>query len=47
MTSVSEARARIEALRGQLRHHDHCYYVLARPEISDRDYDRLYRELVD
>lgn len=31
----------------QINHHDHAYYVLAKPEISDREYDRLYRELVD
>ncbi|HWC58190.1 MAG TPA: NAD-dependent DNA ligase LigA, partial [Verrucomicrobiae bacterium] len=27
--------------------HDHAYYVLAQPTISDRDYDRLYHELLD
>ncbi len=40
------ARRRIEKLRETIRHHDHLYYVLDRPEISDTDYDRLYRELV-
>lgn len=40
------ARRRIEKLRETIRHHDHLYYVLDRPEISDADYDRLYRELV-
>ena len=31
----------------RIRRHDHLYYVEAAPEISDRDYDRLYRELLD
>ncbi len=38
---------RIESLRAQLREHDYRYYVLAQPTISDQEYDRLMRELVD
>ena len=38
---------RIEQLRRDIRRHDHLYYVEADPEISDRDYDRLLRELQD
>ena len=41
----SEAKQRISDLRDQIRRHDHLYYVLAKPEISDRDYDKLYAEL--
>lgn len=37
---------RIEELRRLIEHHDRLYYVEARPEISDREYDRLYAELV-
>lgn len=37
---------RIERLRAQLREHDHRYYVLAQPTISDQEYDRLMEELV-
>jgi len=36
---------RIEQLRREIRRHDHLYYVLARPEISDRQYDRLMDQL--
>jgi DNA ligase (NAD+) len=39
------AAARIEELRQEIRRHDYLYYVLDRPEISDAEYDRLYREL--
>jgi DNA ligase (NAD+) len=35
----------IESLREQIRHHDYLYYVLDRPEISDFEYDRLFRRL--
>src|SRR6185503_2652306 len=31
----------------EIRFHDHAYYVEARPAISDQEYDRLYRELLD
>lgn len=41
------ARTRHAELAGQIRAHDHAYYVLARPEISDAAYDRLYQELVE
>lgn len=41
------AKTRHEELAEQIRHHDHAYYVLAQPDISDQEYDRLYRELVD
>jgi len=36
---------RIEALRDKIRHHEHLYYVLDSPEISDADYDALTRQL--
>ncbi|HLJ26929.1 MAG TPA: NAD-dependent DNA ligase LigA [Candidatus Angelobacter sp.] len=35
----------VEALREKIRHHEHLYYVLDAPEISDADFDRLMREL--
>ncbi|MFN3586351.1 MAG: DNA ligase LigA-related protein, partial [Moraxellaceae bacterium] len=41
----SDPRQAIEALRRELRHHNHRYYVLDDPEIPDAEYDRLFREL--
>jgi DNA ligase (NAD+) len=41
----TEARKHIAELRDQIRHHDHLYFVEARSEISDREYDRLFAEL--
>lgn len=36
---------RIERLRQELRRHEHLYYVLDQPEITDAQYDSLMREL--
>ena len=41
----AEARQRAEFLRAELERHNRLYYVEARPEISDREFDRLLREL--
>ena len=43
----SEAQPRIASLRSEIASHDERYYRQARPEISDREYDRLKRELAD
>ncbi|MDD5593121.1 MAG: NAD-dependent DNA ligase LigA [Candidatus Margulisbacteria bacterium] len=39
------AKKKIDRLREQIRHHDHLYYVLDKPEISDQAYDKLFKEL--
>jgi DNA ligase (NAD+) len=41
------ARKRAEKLRSELEHHNHAYHVLDAPEISDAEYDRLTRELIE
>ncbi len=38
---------RIAALRSEIEEHNRRYYEEAAPTISDREYDRLYRELLD
>ena len=40
-------KKRVETLREKLREHDYRYYVLARPSVSDEQYDKLMGELVD
>lgn len=53
MKSASSSRAgknvqsEIERLRKEIRDHDYRYYVLADPIISDFEYDRLMRKLID
>jgi DNA ligase (NAD+) len=46
MAADDGARRRIDRLRREIRRHDHLYFVLDRPEISDAEYDALFRELV-
>ncbi|XHR29086.1 MAG: NAD-dependent DNA ligase LigA [Chthoniobacteraceae bacterium] len=41
------ARQRAQALRDELGEHNRRYYQEAAPTVSDQEYDRLYRELVD
>jgi DNA ligase (NAD+) len=43
----AQAAKRIAQLRDEIRKHDRRYYEEAAPTISDREYDRLYKELVD
>jgi DNA ligase (NAD+) len=38
-------KRQIENLRKRIRQHDYLYYVLAQPEISDFEYDKLYKQL--
>ncbi|MEA2389119.1 MAG: ligase, partial [Thermoleophilaceae bacterium] len=49
-TSAQGGRAaekRAAQLRRELEHHNHRYYVLDEPEISDSGYDALLNELRD
>ncbi|HZE56293.1 MAG TPA: NAD-dependent DNA ligase LigA, partial [Chthoniobacterales bacterium] len=43
----TKAEKNIAQLREEIRKHDRLYYQDAAPIISDREYDRLYKELVD
>ncbi len=45
--TFQEAQTRHAAQAETLRQHDHAYYVLAQPAVSDAEYDRLYRDLLD
>ena len=41
------AKKKIARLRSEIERHNYLYYVKAESEISDEEYDRLYRELVE
>lgn len=42
----NEAEKKIADLRKEIRHHEYLYYVKDSPEISDYEYDLLYRDLI-
>lgn len=44
MASIEQ---RIKKLRAELDRHNHLYHNLARPQISDREYDRLMQDLIE
>ena len=46
MASTADVAARVEELREQLNRHNFLYYSENNPEVSDAEYDRLWRELV-
>ena len=43
--SVKSLQKQAEALREQIRYHEHRYYVLDAPEISDAEFDRMMERL--
>jgi DNA ligase (NAD+) len=44
---TQDAEKKIEALRQKIRHHEHLYYVLDNPEVSDAEFDKLMQQLKD
>jgi DNA ligase (NAD+) len=44
---MEEIIKEIEELREKIRYHNHRYYSMDDPKISDADYDRLFRHLLD
>lgn len=45
--AASNIQSRILELRTLIEHHEHLYYVLDAPEITDAQYDALMRELLE
>ncbi|GAB5418630.1 MAG: NAD-dependent DNA ligase LigA [Crocinitomicaceae bacterium] len=43
--NATEAKEKIEQLTAELNRHNHLYYVLSNPEISDYDFDMLLKQL--
>ncbi|MCB2204311.1 NAD-dependent DNA ligase LigA [bacterium] len=47
MSTPADIRKRHARLSDAIRQHDYRYYVLADPDISDQEYDVMFRELQD
>ncbi len=45
MLAPGKIKNRIENLRAEIKRHNHLYYILDSPEISDAEYDKLMRQL--
>lgn len=45
MNAPPDPSSRVRSLRALIRHHNFRYYVLDDPEVSDAEFDRLFREL--
>jgi DNA ligase (NAD+) len=45
MAASKDVEKKIEVLREKIRHHEHLYYVLDGPQISDADFDKLMQQL--
>lgn len=43
--TVLDARSRATELRKQIHAHNHAYYVLASPTVTDAEYDRMFADL--
>ena len=43
----AQAAKRVAQLQGEIEEHNRRYYEEAAPTVSDREYDRLYEELVN
>jgi DNA ligase (NAD+) len=46
MPAVKDLQKKLDTLRDKIRHHEHAYYVLDSPEITDAEFDRLMDELI-
>jgi DNA ligase (NAD+) len=47
MSVPKEIQERVEKLQEEIRRYDYYYYVLNQPLISDAEYDKLFRELLE
>src|SRR3981081_2441491 len=45
MAAAKDVEKKIQALRDKIRYHEHLYYVLDNPEISDAEFDKLMQQL--
>ena len=43
---MSSSQGQYKKLQNDIRNHDHAYYILDDPEISDGEYDALFQNLL-
>jgi DNA ligase (NAD+) len=43
--AAKDVEQKVEALREKIRYHEHLYYILDNPEISDTEFDKLMQQL--
>ena len=43
--ATKQVEKKLDSLREKIRHHEHLYYVLDNPEISDAEFDKWMQEL--
>ena len=46
MTDIISASEEIAHIRKEIERHNHLYYVEAKPELSDYDFDKLLEKLI-
>jgi DNA ligase (NAD+) len=47
MMQSDDIRKKMISLASQIQHHQYLYYIQAKPEISDAEFDQLFEELVN
>ncbi len=47
MPVPEDVKERYEKLKSEIEEHNYRYYVLANPIISDEEYDKLFKELLE
>jgi len=46
MVNREKEKTELTALREEIQYHNYRYYILDEPEISDMEYDRLFKRLL-
>ena len=47
MPVPKDVKERYEKIKSEIEEHNYRYYVLANPIISDEEYDKLFKELLE
>jgi len=47
MSDLQKIKQELENLKSTIKYHDYKYYILNNPEITDYEYDKLFKKLID